>query len=251
MIQSELILREARSDSELADALKDGVLGTLQLHLTRNRVSMASVRFYSRGRVVLRLHEAFRAAPDEVIGALGAYMQTRRREDWAVVAAFARTIQAERRAPVRVPKLETKGRVWDLDVIAEEVNRTFFEGRVQCRVGWGRGRPQHQSLRHGAGQGAAATGWLKVRRAGRSIRYGSWDVATRTVRIHPLLDDVRVPQEFVRYIVFHEMLHAEVPEVRHRGRRYVHSAQFRLLERRFPELKRMGVLARELLEKLV
>ncbi len=73
----------------------------------------------------------------------------------------------------------------------------------------------------------------------------------RTIRIHPLLDDSRVPRTFVEYIVFHEMLHAVVPSDRSSGRRYDHPEAFRVLERSFPNLPEMKVLASELLRMLV
>ncbi len=235
MIQSELILPERRSLAELAHAIGDHRTGGVLLTVTRNRISMASVRFPRSGAVV-RLHEAFLSAPDEVLTALRAYLRTRRRADWTVVAAFARTIRADKHHPVRAPRLSAQGRVFDLAAIAEEVNGTFFAGSVRCKVGWGRDRPRRRSRR-----------WWR----GRSIRYGSWDVATRTVRVHPLLDDPRVPREFVRYIVFHEMLHAVVPGQRRGGRLMHHPREFRILERQFPDLNEMNRLAKRLLDLLV
>jgi hypothetical protein len=59
-----------------------------------------------------------------------------------------------------------------------------------------------------------------------------------------------VPEEFVRYIIFHEMLHAVVPSVRRNGQRRDHHATFRVLERRFPGLARMKKLSAELLDML-
>ncbi|MDA0577948.1 MAG: hypothetical protein O3B24_07610 [Verrucomicrobia bacterium] len=225
-----------RTEAELSCLLGEGLDGGLQLVMTQNRVSLASVRFVSRGRAVLRLQEMFLSAPDDVIQALRRYLQTRKRTDWSVVSAFARARHVERGKAQRIPPLESCGRVWDLATIAKEVNDTFFNGRVKCRVGWGRSRPRRRRLRWGGG---------------RSIRYGSWDATTRTVRVHPLLDDVRVPAAFVRYIVFHEMLHAVVPGERRGTRLLHHPRAFRVLEKQFPELDKMNRLARRLLSALV
>ena len=60
-----------------------------------------------------------------------------------------------------------------------------------------------------------------------------------------------VPAEFVRYIVFHEMLHTVVPTDVHKGRRRDHPPAFNALERQFPEIDRLHTLARELLDVLV
>ncbi|MCE9615308.1 MAG: hypothetical protein K8T26_13640 [Lentisphaerae bacterium] len=230
----DLFQATARTADSLLDAITAGVRIPVHLTVTQNRVSLASVRFLG-GRIRLRLHAAFLQAPDAVLQSLASYLRDHRREHWRTVAEFARSIHlTDPAAHPRRPRLEGQGRVWNLAAMAEDVNRTFFGGRVECQVGWGRGRP--------------------VRRRGRrsrSIRYGSWDAITRSVRMHPLLDDPRVPSEFVRYILFHEMLHAVVPAERKHGRQYVHSAQFRTLERQFPDLARMRVLSKTLLDVLV
>jgi hypothetical protein len=55
------------------------------------------------------------------------------------------------------------------------------------------------------------------------------------IRIHPALDDPRVPRHFVELVVFHEMLHQAIPPVNGRdGRRIVHGRDFRARERLFP-----------------
>lgn len=205
----------------------------VSLTVTHNRVRIISVRFSARAHATVRLRPEFLAAPESVLGDLGAYLRTRRREPWAAVAAFAQGIPAGA-GPMRRPRVASRGQVWDLAPLYTAVNAQFFSGQVACRIGWGRGRPR----RRVAG------------RRGRSIRYGSWEAATRTIRIHPLLDDARVPLEFLRYIIFHEMLHAVVPVEGRRGRRVYHPAGFRALERRYPDFARMRLLSRELLRTL-
>ena len=57
----------------------------------------------------------------------------------------------------------------------------------------------------------------------------------KVIRIHPAIDDTRVPRYFVEMVVFHEMLHQiHPPAVDGAGRRVVHGAEFRAAERRFP-----------------
>lgn len=201
--------------------------------VTRNRVTMISIAFENDGSAVVRMHEQFLHAPPSVIRALRTYIRTRRRASWATVSDFAQGIVA---TPVDRPRratLKTRGRVYDLKDIAKGVNDEFFGGRISYNIGWGRTRPR------------------KTRGRGRSIRYGSWNASHRTIRIHPLLDDSEVPFEFVRYIVFHEMLHALVPSSKRNGRRLDHPQEFRLLERSFPEVERMHHLAKILVNRLL
>jgi len=224
-----------RSEDEVRQLLEAAAGYPVRVRWTSNRVSMISVRFPALHRAEIRMHEAFGSAPSAVLDALGHYLRTRRREDWRCVAAFARQIPARTAAVRPPPPVQAAGAVWDLAAIAAEVNTQFFSGRVDYRIGWGR-RPATRRVR-------------RFRRA-RSIRYGSWDATTRTIRIHPALDDGRVPREFVRYIVFHEMLHAVVPTEGHHGRRVFHPAAFRALERRYPDYPRMRQLARDMLRML-
>jgi hypothetical protein len=238
-VQGDLFASSAGASTEsLRRFLSEAGNCRVDLTLTRNRVTMASVSFVTEGHARVRLHAQFITAPQNVWEALASYVRTRRRPYWNTVAAHAQTIDtsSEARQPSSAPLLRDKGEIYDLGEIAKSVNLRFFNGRIKYQIGWGRGRPRKRQ------RGLAR---------GRSIRYGSWSRTTRTIRIHPLLDDSRVPRKFVEYIVFHEMLHAVVPSDRSSGRRYDHPEAFRVLERSFPNLPEMKVLASELLRMLV
>jgi hypothetical protein len=59
------------------------------------------------------------------------------------------------------------------------------------------------------------------------------------VRIHPVLDQPAVPVWFVRYVLFHELLHAVLPPRRGRGSRWIHhGAEFRRRERDYADYAR-------------
>jgi hypothetical protein len=237
-VQGDLFASTAGTSGEsLRRFLSEAGNCRVDLTLTRNRVSMASVVFVSEGHARVRLHAQFITAPQAIWDALADYLRRRRRSDWGKVAAHAQTIDTSSEsvgAQTSTP-LREKGCVHDLREIARSVNREFFNGQIKYRIGWGR---QRQQSRRGRTP------------QGRSIRFGSWSRTTRTVRVHPLLDDPRVPREFVRYIVFHELLHAIVPSERTSGRRYDHPEAFRVLEKSFPNLVEMKALAGELLRAL-
>ena len=56
----------------------------------------------------------------------------------------------------------------------------------------------------------------------------------RIIRIHPLLDREFVPRWYLEYVVYHEMLHAFVPDKYDaEGRRIIHHAGFLKRERKF------------------
>lgn len=62
---------------------------------------------------------------------------------------------------------------------------------------------------------------------------------TRTIRVHPLLDQAFVPLWFLEYVIYHEMLHSVVPDqFDSAGRRIVHHDGFSKRERNFPSYRR-------------
>lgn len=63
--------------------------------------------------------------------------------------------------------------------------------------------------------------------------------------MHSALDHPEVPEFFVRFIIFHEMLHAELKVQDKRGRRCIHSREFRRREHAHPDFERAKKWERE------
>ncbi len=228
-------VQQPAGENRLAAYLNESAKLPVEMVVTRNRVTMVSVQFPPGRPVRLRVHEAFLFAPPEVHAALRRYLRTRRKEAWKIVARYAGSISAGPSAAETASRGVTRGRVYDLKMLYDAVNREFFNGGVKASIEWGRQRPVRR----------------KIRRRVTSIRYGSYHAGSNLIRVHPLLDDERVPQEFVRYIVFHEMLHAIVPPVIRNGRRFDHGPEFRRIEATYPGFSRMKTLSRELLDVLI
>ena len=75
----------------------------------------------------------------------------------------------------------------------------------------------------------------KSRTRGR-LQLGSYSPRTRIVRLHPVLDGPGVPRWFVRYVLFHELLHATLSdEFDSRGRPLSHGPGFLRRERAYPD----------------
>lgn len=123
---------------------------------------------------------------------------------------------------VAVPKLpmqgllhlQHEGRYFDLREIFDRLNRRYFRNRLRdYSVVWGRRRKQ---------------------RPKEYFIFGTIQEDDRVIRINPLLDQPFVPRWFMEYVMYHEMLHAFVPdEFEPNGRRRVHTARFYERERRF------------------
>jgi len=204
----------------------------VHITITRNRVSMVSVKFDFLGRPRLRVNQVFLHAPEAVIASLGHYLQTRSRVAWKQVSDFVASRNPET-SPVRPVIVQTKGRVFDLAMIRDRINLLYFNDSLDCRIGWAKAGQQRRNART------------------RTIRYGTYNKALNLIRINPILDNSRVPAEFMDYIVFHELLHAAVPSERGRGHWRHHHGSYRIQERRFPDHARMQKLAADLVMILV
>jgi hypothetical protein len=204
----------------------------VRLSVTDNRSTMVSFR---RGANVLqlRLHHMFLDAPEPVVRAVADYAGRGHRGAGGLLDDYIRGQQPRIRQFRRETDadLNAEGRCFDLRMIFEAVNRTYFQDGIQARIGWGRMPP---------------------RRRRKSIRLGVYDHQTREIRIHPALDRPEVPAFFVEFIVFHEMLHQLFPSTGRGGRRVHHPRAFRDREKAFPhyvaalrwERENLGVLLR-------
>ncbi len=201
----------------------------LELALTDNRRTMISTRRRGAGLLV-RLHRMFLDAGPIVQAALGRYLARRDARASRLVGEF---IEANRDRIRAAPPhlLRTRGHHHDLSALLVEVSHAEFGGPLEgVRITWGR-------------RGSA--------RRKRSIRLGTYSHEERLVRIHPSLDAAWVPRFFVRYIVFHELLHHVEPGVERNGRTEFHTPAFRAREQRYGDYVRALAWEREHLPRLL
>ena len=202
----------------LTRRLKGRLGGRLSVAITDNTHTMVSFK-RRRGEFRVRLHHMFLAAPDEVVGSLAEYLQTHdptasQRLDRFIAqnkVFIRRVTPSELRA--RVP-IEPKGAAHQLQEIFDDLNRRFFKGQVKATITYAR-VPRAKKVR-------------------KSIKLGSYSSESRVIRIHPALDQAWVPDYFIQWIVFHEMLHHLVPVVTRNAKRCVHTPEFTAREKRFP-----------------
>jgi hypothetical protein len=213
------------------DALTAGRL--LRVVLTDNRRTILSVRREGpagRGGLTLRIHRCFAEAPAEVLRAVAEFLDCRRGSERArqALAALREHFLRHRPAvpaPARRRALRPVGAALDLREVADDLNRRFFGGRLAVTITWGRA-------------GGSAAHRCRRRSRSASLLLGSYSYEESLVRVHPALDGPEVPRYVVEAVVFHELLHADLPPVFLNGRRRVHTPEFRRRERQFPALER-------------
>jgi hypothetical protein len=216
----------------LADRIARVLREPVDVQLTDNAWTMVSFKRL-QGRVRFRLHHMFSAANDDVVRALAGFTGRHRRTHGRAIDEYIRRNRELIRAAPQRPQqsLTVRGRVHDLGEIFSELNARHFEGRLQAHIGWGRRGPARRR---------------------RSIKMGVYLHDQKLIRIHPALDDHRVPRHFVELVVFHEMLHQEIPPATGRdGRRIVHGRDFRARERTFPGYERARVWEKQNLHLLL
>ncbi|MCZ6786571.1 MAG: hypothetical protein O7E54_05335 [Planctomycetota bacterium] len=178
-----------------------------RVHIRYNKARTMPVRAETLrdGTWRIRLHAMFRDAPPEVWDALAAWLRAGRRARRACTLLDtwidARLAELPNK-PRRRITLRPQGTHHDLDelasnLFADEFVLDFPDRESRPRLTWGR----------------AAN-----RRVRRTLTFGSFTPADRLVRIHPILDQPAVPGWFVRYILFHELLHAALPTLNHGGK---------------------------------
>ena len=174
------------------------------------------------GRLTVRISHLLRDAPEAVIESLL----------WILLAKlYRRPIPAEaqscyrefvnrdelrqdlstlRQSRGRKRIAAPQGEHYDLDEVFDTINARHFGGTIS--------RPQ--------------LGWS--RQQARTL-LGQYDPHHHLIVLSSLLDHARVPRLVVDFVMFHEMLHIQIPVIESSHRRSIHPPEFRAAERRYPE----------------
>jgi hypothetical protein len=201
-------------------------------HMGSRPVPAIEVRFYPyaglknwlrmrSGRAYVRLSDICKDAPPEVLRALawilvaqtlGKKVPTihdRIYREYSLTPSVMRSADLARRRRGYKMISSAQGKVYDLDRMFAKLNRRYFDGEIpKPTLTWSQRRT-------------------------RSI-LGHHDHNFDSITISKTLDAKDVPEWFVEYILYHEMLHIKHPARLIKGRRYYHTKEFRLDERRFP-----------------
>lgn len=173
------------------------------------------------GRIYVRISDIFRDAPMNIHRALAFILVAkllRRRtpevhervyRDFAFSPQVQRASDLARRSRGRKQVSSARGSCYNLDRMFDRLNRLHFDGALEKPI----------------------LTWSQ-RRTRRIL--GHHDPIHETIVISKTLDAPDVPEWFVEYILFHEMLHIKHPARLIKGRRFFHTKAFRAEEERFP-----------------
>lgn len=177
------------------------------------------------GRMFMRLSDHLQDAPVPVLrGIVGILLcryyglrETRvPRDEYDAYEVFARSDAAMQ---MRTQSHRVRGRK-HLDPIGE--HRSLLESYLRVMTATGLALPNPPRL-----------SWSKT--ASRS-RFGHQDEAHDCIVLSRILDDSKVPEFVLDFVVYHELLHIAIPPRRGSGTKMImHSREFRAAERRFPQ----------------
>jgi predicted metal-dependent hydrolase len=202
----------------------------LDLVGTNNRRTLLSWRRGINGLLQLRIHRQFSRAEEPTLHAVAEYILTGDSHSAGEITNFARELGLIGRPSGRPRFGAPLGLAHDLRSYLDEQNREHFDGQFKGRIGWSRrNRQRHR----------------------RTIRLGSWSPRNRLIRIHPALDDKHVPDYVLRFVVFHEMLHAIVGANAQGTRTVYHTRDFRRREQEHPDHDRAEKWIADNLEALL
>jgi len=184
----------------------------VELTITDNIRSMISVR--KKGDAFrFRMHHMFLDANDALIDDMVSFA---RQGSSTLIQPFIDShtdlINTGERKDRKI-RVQLQGDVYDLRALFKELNQTYFENRCDCTLTWGK---------------------KSSRKNRRSILFGSYNPDRNLIRINPKLDSRKVPLYFVRYVLYHEMLHQEMGIKSD----FRHTKEFRTAEKQFAEYDR-------------
>jgi predicted SprT family Zn-dependent metalloprotease len=218
----------------IVEKLKTFLKKEVDVFFTDNRTTMITVKRKTDGSYFVRLHNMFSGAGEDVIKALSDYIEGKRRGSREIIRGFIndnidkiKLLPRQNSRPAA--RLYTAGRFFELNEIFDKLNREYFNGVISTKITWGRG--SHNSRRY--------------------IRFGSYTEKDDIIRIHPILDRQFIPDFFIESIVYHEMLHKLVKTRVENGRRRVHTAEFKEMEKRFGDYKKAREWEKENIKRLL
>jgi len=188
----------------------------ITLVITDNSSSMLSMKRKGK-EVFIRVHRIFLSAGSDIIDEIAGFIRNSRAKTLLIRQFIRQNSNQLKRRPLRKVHIRTEGSWYDLHELFHAVNREYFEDRVSASITWGMKGPRRVAAR-------------------RTL--GSYCSDNNTIRINPMLDNKRVPRYFLEFIVYHEMLHADIGIKTDTGRRLIHSREFRTREKLFKHYDR-------------
>ncbi len=210
-------------EQEFRNALSKLLQNPVQISFTHNRSTLISVRTNNRGIKKLRLQHAFRAVDKSTLQSLAFFVDEKEFDPQVIDNFLSKKqdlVKFFSRERKETQSIVHRGKFRDLEKVLKKVTDDYGLVIKGIRIAWSR------------------AGKISGRKF--SIRFGSFSASKGLIRIHPELDSPEIPDYFVEFVVYHELLHAIYPpeSLGEGARRRVHPSRFRAQERQFKQYKK-------------
>jgi len=212
----------------MPDSHIEMIFNTVQRQYFKTKYKRINVEFYkfrslkhtiewTPWRIRIRVNEHFRHAPAKIIELLAIILLAKvykirvgsdiRKSYNDYIEILKESLPVKKHN--RLDAYTAKGEIFDLTKIFNQLNASYFGNNLKIPVlGWSRKNSY----------------W----------RLGFYDKERDLLVISRVFDQSAVPEDIVRYMVYHEMLHIYYPSERKNGRRIIHPPAFRKTEKQFP-----------------
>ena len=191
--------------------------------ITDNSTVMLSIK-NKKDHLYLRLHRMFLSASPDVLDELAGYIRNSRMKTPLTRDFINRNTHNLKKKPPRKIRLIHKGKKFNVSDVFNRVNAEYFNGTISSSITWSARSPKRSVAK-------------------RTL--GSYTQETDLIRINPVLDSAGVPGYFLEFVVYHEMLHADIGISTKAGRRLLHDREFKKREKLFKyydrEIWRLGI----------
>lgn len=209
-----------RNQKSLEETLSSHLKKKVTIRLNRNTSTMLSVLESTEESCRLSVHRRFLLAPEEIIDSVSQFIS----QKTGMPLLLKRYIQSDQDldqslGPKRSSKKqEVQGRFFDLSQILSSIEKEYFGTSLGLQISW--------------------YGKQNLKKPSQCRTLGLFDCVSKTIKIHRTLDDDRVPLFYIKFVVFHEIMHfLYPPKVSKNGRIQFHHAEFRNNEQKFSQYK--------------
>jgi hypothetical protein len=194
--------------------IEETVKKKVKLRINDNRSTMLSVR-WEPDCTKVSMHRMFLEAPKTIMDALACHIQIENSTLCPSVKAFIdeKLTMFDYSSKLDESKLYTKGDVYDLQAMYREVNFKYFDGNLNLKITW----------------------YGKAHRRNRSqVTFGLYQEALKLVKIHRMIDSSFFPEYFVKFVIYHEMLHHVCRSYYDEdGKHHIHTDEFKKREKEY------------------
>lgn len=208
----------SRNQKTLEEQLSSRLKKQVTIRLNRNTSTMLSVLESSETLCRLSVHRRFLLASNEILDAVSKFV-TQKRGMPLLLKEYIQSDQdldqslGHSRAQTQA---DVAGQHFDLSKILLELEQEFFGKSLGLGISW--------------------YGSTKAIKSSQCRTLGIYDCVNKMVKINRILDDKRVPLMYLRFVIYHEIMHFLFPpKVTKKGRIQFHHQEFRRNEQLFPQ----------------